>query len=99
MANVEAKVATQKLRLLASRAEQLHIDSEAVLLGFDGRSDFNGLHSRKYNGKVQFYAFDVLMMEGEDLRQLPLDLRKNNLARLRARRQYLHLCATPARCR
>jgi len=47
MANVEATVATQKLRLLASRAEQLHIDGEAVLLGVDGRSDFNGLHSRK----------------------------------------------------
>jgi bifunctional non-homologous end joining protein LigD len=35
---------------------------------------------------VQFYAFDVLAMQGEDLRQLPLHLRKNNLARLLARR-------------
>jgi bifunctional non-homologous end joining protein LigD len=57
-----------------------------VLLGVDGRSDFNGLHSRKHNDEVQFYAFDVLAMQGDDLRQLPLHLRKNNLARLLARR-------------
>lgn len=34
-------------------------DGEAVLLGVDGIADFNGrLHSRKHDGKVQFYAFD-----------------------------------------
>ena len=37
------------------------IDGEAVLLGVDGISDFNGLHSRKYDDEVQLYAFDVLM--------------------------------------
>jgi bifunctional non-homologous end joining protein LigD len=57
-----------------------------VLLGVDGRSDFNGLHSRKHNDEVQLYAFDILAMQGEDLRPLPLHLRKNNLARLLARR-------------
>ena len=57
-----------------------------MLLGVDGRSDFNGLHSRKHNEEVQFYAFDILAMRGEDLRPLPLHLRKNNLARLLARR-------------
>jgi len=31
-------------------------------------------------------AFDVLAMDGDDLRQLPLTLRKTNLARLLARR-------------
>jgi bifunctional non-homologous end joining protein LigD len=56
------------------------------LLGVDGRSDFNGLHSRKHNDEVQFYAFDVLMSGGEDLRKLPLSMRKINLARLLARR-------------
>jgi bifunctional non-homologous end joining protein LigD len=55
--------------------------------GVDGISDFNGLHSRKYDNEVQFYAFDdILVSEGEDLRKLPLHLRKNNLARLLARR-------------
>ena len=62
------------------------IDGEAVLLGVDGRSDFNGLHSRKHDVEVQFYAFDILVSDGEDLRRLPLNMRKANLARLLARR-------------
>ena len=33
-----------------------------------------------------FYAFDILAMQNEDLRRLPLHLPKNNLARLLARR-------------
>ena len=35
---------------------------------------------------MELYAFDVLAMDGEDLRKLPLQLRKNSLARLLARR-------------
>lgn len=71
---------------LRNRISSFVIDGEAVLLGVDGRSDFNGLHSRKHNNEVQFYAFDILAMQDEDLRSLPLHLRKNNLARLLARR-------------
>jgi len=62
------------------------IDGEAVLLGVDGRSDFNGLHSRRYDDEVQFYAFDCLVSDGDDLRKLPLTMRKANLSRLLARR-------------
>jgi bifunctional non-homologous end joining protein LigD len=35
---------------------------------------------------MQLYAFDILTLDGEDLRDLPLHLRKTNLARLLARR-------------
>ena len=35
---------------------------------------------------MQFYAFDVLMSDGDDLRKLPLSMRKANLSRLLARR-------------
>ena len=62
------------------------LDGEAVLLGADGRSDFNGLHSRRHDDGVQFYAFDCLVSDGDDLRTLPLSMRKTNLARLLARR-------------
>ena len=65
---------------LKIRTRQFVIDGEAVLLGVDGISDFNGLHSRKHDEEVQLYAFDILALEGEDLRKLPLHLRKNNLA-------------------
>ena len=67
-------------------ASSFVIDGEAVLLGADRRSDFNGLHSRKYDDEVQFYAFDCLVNNGDDIRKLPLSLRKDNLARLLARR-------------
>src|SRR6478736_324455 len=68
---------------LRNRNSSFVIDGEAVLLGVDGRSDFNGLHSRKHDAEVQFYAFDILVEGGEDLRRLPLSMRKANLARLR----------------
>ncbi len=57
-----------------------------MLLGVDGVSDFDGLHSRKFDDEVQLYAFDVLALDGDDLRSLPLSLRKTNLARLLAKR-------------
>ena len=71
---------------LRNRNTSFVIDGEAVLLGVDGRSDFNGLHSRKHEHEVEFYAFDILVSDGEDVRKLPLSMRKTNLARLLARR-------------
>jgi bifunctional non-homologous end joining protein LigD len=35
---------------------------------------------------VQFYAFDCLVSDGDDIRKLPLSMRKANLSRLLARR-------------
>ena len=66
--------------------KQFVIDGEAVILGVDGRSDFDALHSGKHNEEVQLYAFDMLAGDGDDMRQLPLSMRKANLARLLARR-------------
>ena len=36
--------------------------------------------------EVQLYAFDIMALDGDDLRRLPLSMRKTNLARLLARR-------------
>ena len=52
------------------------------MLGVDGISDFNALHSGKHNEDVQLCGFAVLAMDGDDLRRLPLSMRKANLARL-----------------
>src|SRR3979411_2116298 len=71
---------------LRIRSTSFVLDGEAVLLGVDGISDFNGLHSRRQDEEVQLYAFDILVGEGEDMRELPLRVRKNNLARLLRRR-------------
>jgi bifunctional non-homologous end joining protein LigD len=71
---------------LKNRIKQFVIDGEAVVLGVDGVADFNALHSCPHDDEVQLYAFDILTLDGEDLRPLPLSLRKTNLARLLARR-------------
>ncbi|WP_442868731.1 ATP-dependent DNA ligase [Bradyrhizobium sp. CCBAU 21360] len=71
---------------LKNRQKRFVIDGEAVILGVDGVSDFNALHSRKHDHEVQLYAFDILAMGGDDLRGLPLHLRKASLERLLARR-------------
>jgi bifunctional non-homologous end joining protein LigD len=71
---------------LKNRSKRFVIDGEAVVLGVDGVADFNALHSRKHDHEVQLYAFDILALDGEDLRGLPLSMRKTNLARLLARR-------------
>jgi bifunctional non-homologous end joining protein LigD len=53
---------------LKNRQRHFVIDGEAVILGVDGISDFNALHSRKHDHEVQLYAFDILAMGGDDLR-------------------------------
>jgi len=71
---------------LQNRQTRFVIDGEAVVLGVDGISDFDALHSGEHNHEVQLYAFDILALDGEDLRDMPLSMRKANLARLLARR-------------
>jgi len=71
---------------LKNRQKQFVIDGEAVILSVDGASDFDALHSGKHNEEVLLYAFDVLAMDGDDLRSFPLSIRKANLERLLARR-------------
>lgn len=41
-------------------------------------SGLDGLHSRNHNEEVQFYAFDMLVSDGDDIRKLPLSMRKAN---------------------
>ncbi len=48
---------------LRNRISSFVVDGEAVLLGIDGISHFNGLHSRKFDDEVQLYVFDVLSLE------------------------------------
>lgn len=68
------------------RSTQLVLDGEACILGVDGVADFDDLHSQKHDDEVQLYAFDLLSIDGDDLRDPPLHLRKNQLSRLLARR-------------
>ena len=78
-----------------NRHQQFVIDGEAVVLDGDGIADFNALQSRRHDDKVWLYAFDILTLDGEDLRGLPLSMRKPNLARLLARRPPDGIFAAP----
>jgi len=60
--------------------ENAILDGEIICVDAKGVSQFNQLLSRK--GEPVFYAFDLLWLDGEDLRQMPLVERKKRLARL-----------------
>ena len=45
---------------LKNRQKHFVIDGEAVVLGVDGVSDFEALHSRQHDEEVQLYAFDIV---------------------------------------
>src|ERR1700749_979993 len=68
----------------ALKIRQTHfvLDGEAVVLAVTGDADFDALHSRRHDHEAQLYAFDMLAGDGDDYCQLPLSLRKTNLARL-----------------
>jgi bifunctional non-homologous end joining protein LigD len=62
------------------------LDGEAVVVGADGVAVFDALHRRHKASDALLYAFDLLELNGEDLRPLPLSARKAKLARLLARK-------------
>ncbi len=73
-------------RLIGSAAAELAcdatIDGEAVACDGDGNADFGRLHSRLDDGRVFLWAFDLIQLDGEDLRGRPLLERKGALRRL-----------------
>ena len=65
------------------RAKTALLDGEIVALDDQGRPSFQMLQHRATLGKnrrVVYYAFDLLNLNGRDLRGLPLEERKNRLA-------------------
>jgi bifunctional non-homologous end joining protein LigD len=62
------------------KAHDAVIDGEIVCLGAQGRSNFKSLPFRRE--WPYFYAFDLLAVDGEDLREWPLLERKRRLRRL-----------------
>ena len=65
--------------------KQAILDGEVVALRKDGVSDFQELQNA-FRGQradaLYYYLFDLLYLDGEDLRTLPLDERKRRLAQL-----------------
>jgi bifunctional non-homologous end joining protein LigD len=63
-------------------AESALIDGEAVVFRPDGRSDFGALRTKRGGAQASFVAFDLLSLGGEDVRQRPLEERRDKLAQL-----------------
>jgi bifunctional non-homologous end joining protein LigD len=80
--NGEAKLVSRNLKSL--RFESLRaslaklpvtnaiLDGEIVRLDANGVSQFNWLLSGRRSGQAIFYAFDLLWLDGADLRRTPL---------------------------
>jgi hypothetical protein len=68
------------------KARSFTLDGEAVVAGADGVSVFDALHRRHGATDAVLQAFDLLELNGEELRPLPFEKRKAELARLLARK-------------
>jgi len=79
---------TDKFRAIVKAAADLPagclIDGEAVALGKNGKPDFQLLQATLKGGDADlaFYAFDLLVDQGQDIRKLPNLERKERLAAL-----------------
>jgi ATP-dependent DNA ligase len=61
------------------------IDGEAVACGYDGISSFDRIRYRRHDATVFLCAFDLIELDGDDLRREPLAVRRATLASLLAR--------------
>lgn len=72
-------------RLRAVRAEQLLVDGEICVLDGAGRPRFELLQaalSTRNDDEIVYFVFDLLVVDGEDLRERPLFERQARLAKL-----------------
>ena len=76
-------------RARSSSCRSAILDGEAIVQGEDGRSDFTALRRAIHQEphRLVFFAFDLLHLDGEDLRPLPLLERKARLAELIGKRE------------
>jgi bifunctional non-homologous end joining protein LigD len=64
----------------ALRARSFLIDGEAVACDGDGLPVFDRLRYRRQDGRLFLYAFDLLELNGQDMRREPLGARKGALS-------------------
>jgi hypothetical protein len=80
------------------KAKSFTIDGEAVVIGPNGLTDFEALRRRGAGEVAVLYAFDLLELDGDDLRNLPIETRKATLASLLRKpcALLLRTCVPPA---
>jgi bifunctional non-homologous end joining protein LigD len=70
------------------RSRSCIIDGEAVVCGDNGIALFERIRYRRHDGSVFMWAFDILELNGDDLRREPLERRKGALEKVLARATY-----------
>ncbi len=63
-------------------ADDVMLDGEAVVIRPDGHSEFAALRTNRGAAIAHLVAFDVLHLDGEDKRKLPLEIRRAELESL-----------------
>ena len=61
------------------------LDGEGVVYDQHGMPSFDLIHSKQYDREVSLVAFDLLELDGDDVRRQPLLNRKSRLAKLIAK--------------
>src|ERR1700741_4333486 len=64
------------------RSRSCIIDGEAVACDDNGLASFERIRYRQHDGDVFLYAFDLIELNGDDMRRDPLEVRKATLASL-----------------
>jgi bifunctional non-homologous end joining protein LigD len=67
------------------RSRSCIIDGEAVCCDDNGLPSFDRIRYRRYDASVFLYAFDLIELNGDDLRRDPLQVRKATLASILAK--------------
>jgi bifunctional non-homologous end joining protein LigD len=81
---------THRLRLIVETLARLRsrsciIDGEAVACDDNGVASFDLVRHQRANGSIFLYAFDLIELNGDDLRRDPLEVRKATLASIVAK--------------
>jgi ATP-dependent DNA ligase len=71
--------------LTGLRSRSCIIDGEAVACDDNGLASFERIRYRQHDGDVFLYAFDLIELNGDDLRRDPLQVRKATLASILAK--------------
>jgi bifunctional non-homologous end joining protein LigD len=71
--------------LTVLRSRSCIIDGEAVACDDNGLASFERIRYRQHDGDVFLYAFDLIELNGDDLRRDPLEVRKATLRSMLAK--------------
>ena len=71
--------------LTGLRSRSCIIDGEAVACDENGLASFERIRYRQHDGDVFLYAFDLIELNGDDMRRDPLEVRKATLRSMLAK--------------